>query len=79
MSFRQQAKGEKEYRVGIGGWRGQGWYILAKSKKAAYNIAIRSYMKSYGATRARAKDRIKMGNIRVWRNADGSTPAWRKK
>lgn len=72
-------KSKREYRAGIGIWHGQGLYFYAKSKREAYNIAIRMYMRRYSATRAKAKKEIKMRNVRVWRNADNSMPAWRKK
>lgn len=70
---------DKEYRIGIGGWTGQGMYLLAGSKREAYNQAIKSYMQHYKSTRSEAKERIKMVNVRVWHNSDGSLPAWRVK
>lgn len=70
---------KKEFRIGIGVWHGQGMYLLASSKTAAYNQAIKSYMAHYDASRTKARQEIKMENIRVWYNADRSLPAWRKK
>lgn len=70
---------DKEFRIGLGGWTGQGMYLLASSKREAYNQAIKSYMAHYHVTRAQAKERVKMQNVRVWYNADRSLPAWRKK
>lgn len=84
-------KGDKEWRVGIGGFFGtQGMYFYAKTKKKVYEDAIKSffnrYIKNRFHKRMTAADRrhitekkIRMEWIRVWHNADGTLPAWRRK
>lgn len=70
----------KEYRAGLGRrMGGQGMYIRAKSKDEAYEQAIKAYMRKYNCKRAYAKTRVKKSHMSVWRNADGSVPAWRKR
>lgn len=54
-------------------------YVYSVSKGGAYLEAIRSYMRWYRVTRAEAKKKIKRRNVKLWRNADGSIPAWRQK
>ncbi len=70
---------KKEYRAGLGPKGGQGMYLMATSKAAATREARKRYRRKYNATAARAKKEVASKNVKVWRNADGSVPAWRKK
>lgn len=73
------AKKKKEYRAGLGPKGRQGMYLEATSKKAATREARKRYQRKYQATPARARKEVSSRNVKVWRNADGSLPAWRKK
>jgi len=84
-------KSKKEYRIGTGtkGLKGtQGWYIKADSKVQARVIFINQYFrkhlysKNFHIRMTREDERYivkQIRSIKVWLNANGSLPAWRKR